>query len=92
MSPTSCPVALKFVSSDLLDEPEARRRLLREARSSATLNHPNICNNSRIGNTALFGQGRWDTGQQYPCEDLVERMILRGLSPSSLTFRPGTTP
>lgn len=36
-------VALKFLSEDLASDPDARRRLQREANILARLNHPNIC-------------------------------------------------
>ncbi|HEX4567108.1 MAG TPA: serine/threonine-protein kinase, partial [Vicinamibacterales bacterium] len=36
-------VAIKFVSSKLLNEPGAERRLVREARAAAALDHPAIC-------------------------------------------------
>jgi len=36
-------VAIKFVSSKQLNEPGAERRLVREARAAATLDHPAIC-------------------------------------------------
>jgi non-specific serine/threonine protein kinase len=36
-------VALKFLSDDIADDPEATRRLQREAETIALLNHPNIC-------------------------------------------------
>src|SRR5438093_9519036 len=36
-------VALKFLSDELAGDPEASRRLQREAETIALLNHPNIC-------------------------------------------------
>jgi eukaryotic-like serine/threonine-protein kinase len=39
----SRPVALKFLSQDLAGDPDATRRLQREAQTLAGLNHPNIC-------------------------------------------------
>src|SRR5215510_11862323 len=36
-------VALKFLSQELIGDPEASRRLQREADNIARLNHPNIC-------------------------------------------------
>jgi serine/threonine protein kinase len=36
-------VALKFLSQELVGDPEAARRLQREAETIALLNHPNIC-------------------------------------------------
>ena len=36
-------VALKFLSQELAGDPEASRRLQREADTIALLNHPNIC-------------------------------------------------
>ena len=36
-------VALKFLSQELAGDPDAKRRLVREAQLIAPLNHPNIC-------------------------------------------------
>ena len=36
-------VALKFLSEELVGDPDATRRLQREAETIALLNHPNIC-------------------------------------------------
>ena len=36
-------VALKFLASHLVSDPEVRKRFEREAKAAAPLNHPNIC-------------------------------------------------
>jgi serine/threonine protein kinase len=36
-------VALKFLADELVDDPDAKRRLAREAQTIALLNHPRIC-------------------------------------------------
>ena len=36
-------VALKFLASHLVSDPEIHKRFEREARAAASLSHPNIC-------------------------------------------------
>src|SRR5438067_2498761 len=42
-------VALKLLPPALISDEQAKRRLLREAKSAATLDHPNICAIYEIG-------------------------------------------
>src|SRR5574341_2207356 len=42
------PVAIKMIR-DTLDDPQAHRRLWREARSAAGVSHPNVCQIYEIG-------------------------------------------
>ena len=42
-------VALKFLAPHALDDEESKTRFLREARTAASLDHPNVCTVYEIG-------------------------------------------
>lgn len=65
-------VALKFLPSYLGAEPEARERLLNEARAAASLDHRNVCSIHEIGETS---DGHLFIAMPcYPGETLKERL------------------
>jgi tetratricopeptide (TPR) repeat protein len=78
-------VALKFLPPHLSAHPEAKERLLREARAASALDHPNIGTIHEIGETKM-GIGGLSAGQRfiamayYPGETLKAK-IARGPLP-----------
>jgi tetratricopeptide (TPR) repeat protein len=64
-------VAIKFVSSAKLQDPEARARLLREAQAAAGLDHPCIC--------AVHEAGLTPDGRAYIVMPYVEGTLLSDL-------------
>src|SRR5215218_8782887 len=60
-------VALKFLPAETASDLVAQRRLLREARSAATLDHPRIC--------SVYEVGQID-GRQYIAMQYVEGEAL----------------
>jgi len=60
-------VALKILPASSFSDPDARSRLLREARSAASLNHPHICTIHEVGEAG---------GQTYIAMELVEGQTL----------------
>lgn len=70
-------VALKVLPASSFSDPSARARLLREARSAAALNHPNICTIHEVGDAE---------DQTYIAMELVEGQPLSArLSEGPLT-------
>jgi TolB-like protein/tRNA A-37 threonylcarbamoyl transferase component Bud32 len=60
-------VALKLLPARSFRDPEARARLLREAKTASQLNHPNICTVYEVGE---------ENGQAYIAMELVEGQPL----------------
>ncbi len=63
-------VALKVLPAKLVEDPERRRRLLREARSAAAINHPNIATVHEVDEA---------DGTVFIAMELVEGKTLRSL-------------
>ena len=66
-------VALKVVRPDAVADPAARRRLIHEARTASSLNHPNVC--------TIFEAGEQD-GQVYVVMELVAGKPLAATIPA----------
>jgi serine/threonine protein kinase/Tfp pilus assembly protein PilF len=62
------PVALKFLSGDLSDNPAARARFLREAQAAAALDNPHVC--------TVYEAGEHE-GRAYIAMALVEGQSLK---------------
>ena len=73
-------VALKILPAALADDDLARRRLLREAQSAATLDHPNICTVYEAGEA----DGRGFIAMQYiEGETLAARLMRSAPGPEA---------
>ncbi|HTB20163.1 MAG TPA: protein kinase [Bryobacteraceae bacterium] len=67
-------VALKFLPADMVADPEARKRLLKEARAASRLNHANIA--------TIYEIGEWQNEPFISMElvtgQTLKQMLLRG--------------
>jgi serine/threonine protein kinase len=68
-------VAIKFLLADKTNDAHARRRLVREAKAAAALDHPNICTVFDTGETA---DGRVYVVMQYVEGETLASMLQRG--------------
>src|SRR5262249_31773050 len=74
-------VALKVLPQESMAEPDARARLLREARAAAALNHPHICTIHEVGE---------EKGQDYIAMERIDGRPLSeikggaGLAPAAI--------
>ena len=66
-------VALKFLPVETEADPLARRRLLREARAAATLDHPHICSVYEVGEA----DGRQYIAMQYVEGETLDARLRR---------------
>jgi serine/threonine-protein kinase len=74
-------VALKFLTDEAATDETARLRLLREARTAATLNHPNISTIHEVGEA----DGRLYIAMELVDGESVQRRIaFRGLLPATV--------
>src|SRR5262245_46981363 len=72
-------VAIKMLPESLLGDPGRRDRLVREARASAALSHPNIC--------ALFEVGGDDTRQYLVFEYVAGETLRQTIAGRALNVR-----
>src|SRR3989441_1177634 len=66
-------VAIKFLSPELVADEQANKRLIKEARAAATLDHPNICAIYEVGEA----EGRSFIAMQYVEGETLDIRIKR---------------
>jgi serine/threonine protein kinase len=72
-------VALKFLSERFQEDPTARKRFLREAKSAAAIDHPYICNIFDVGDEG----GRSYIVMEYVTGQTLEERLREGPLPVS---------
>jgi serine/threonine protein kinase len=71
-------VAIKFLSSKLNEDEHAKRRLLREARAAAKLDHANICSIYEVGEEGgrSFIVMQYVEGETLACKNLAKHLSV----------------
>ncbi|MBA3640986.1 MAG: protein kinase, partial [Acidobacteria bacterium] len=69
------PVAIKFIAPDRAADASARRRLIREARAAAALDHPNICG---VHDVIVDPDGRACIVMQYVEGETLAQTLRQG--------------
>ena len=85
-------VALKFLAPQLVESEEHKQRFLREAKATASLDHPNICMVHEVGESdghVFLAMGYVD-GQELSAKIKQRRTALSSPSPGPAPAR--TTP
>src|SRR5262245_62503862 len=72
-------VAIKFLPPAFMSDEQSRKRLLREARAAAALDHPNICTIHEVGEEAgrSFIVMQYIQGETLAARIARERLELR---------------
>ncbi|MDA2935310.1 protein kinase, partial [Acidobacteria bacterium AH-259-D05] len=70
-------VAMKFLPEQMLQNPTARKRFLREAKSAAALNHPYICKIYEVGES----EGKSFISMEYIQGETLQEQLAKGPLP-----------
>ena len=79
-------VALKFLPEDLQEDSTARKRLLREAKSAASLDHPYICHIHEVGEE----EGKSFISMEYVQGKTLKDRLAKGPLPLTDALEKGT--
>jgi serine/threonine-protein kinase len=81
-------VAIKVLPPDVVDDPHARERFVREGRAIAALNHPNICALYDVGDASGSGSPFYLVMEYLEGETLADR-LARGALPMAHALQIG---